>query len=687
MPSTTVIALKEWRDLIINILSPKEIFVPVTAKKVIILSIEGTIIGGLIATEATVGLVKYIRPIVTANIIPITAVLLGLEPVMFSIVLIGARYPKPAAPVRSHLRSDVAILLACYRSAPAKKPVKIFKDLHNIDSLEDNRALRSLTLEQLLELCDVLETTCFIRAVQTWLTIATPECIFICNNGPARDPYNAKGERIDFTQEIIAQISSSRIRYFFYSFDGVGNKNFALYKGALEAQKLNFTRLIIADKDVFPCQNILDITPPFYPHALRRSSQEEIDESDHKIAYVNCPVLAIGPNPDKKCTQIGKAQGLEYIASDVTQNALDRLGLGPAAPHGACSLWRTDRFINASQNHNGVFSGEDFEYGRKVRQMGMRAIFATHYPVETIVPQTLPSYIIQRKNSWEMARIYNSGRILYDLITNWPCSLGECLGLKLWQLYYLFQVAADILRLPVFLLSLTYWQYWAVTGISLAMKTVLLLALNYIKLHKHPELQSDLFTILTYWIYNILYQIVCVMALFRVIFYYIPQEKKLIRIHEQEIEERHKAEIAARLGARYIPPTQASPAYEFYPPAPGTTPPAVLIQYDPATRIPVARELIPPSGTIHIGEPAGPENNSWRSRITGFFNLFRSKTRAAGDFASWRESTPSLPPPPPPPLPPQSPSRSSYWFPQMELVPPVLPVPSMYTPSVGLGSP
>jgi hypothetical protein len=558
---------------------------------------------------------------------------------MFTLALLAANYPKKTTTLASittpstsrALRSDVHIIIACHRSAPAAKAIDILSYISPYNTTEEaiadrdgeyphlhRRPISTFNLDELTTIG--VETETLADTLRLWLQIVTPDCLFIMDNGNDHYPYADYSRTIktDFTREVVRLINPA-INYFHSS---IGNKTQALYQGTLESKRLrpDVRFIIVSDNDVRPSLDILD-------------SFSLLDER-HKTLVI--PIDTLSSNKNKKRNLWEQWQGLEYKCSDLAHNAYQKL-CGPPVPHGAISGYVRDFFEEVIRKDDDLlFEYEDGKKGRSALRKNNIAVFAVHSVARTFCPTSFPQYYKQRVRSWEQARIYYSWKIFIDLLTMWPPSLKRIIGIKLYQLYYLFQTAADILRLPVFLLAVTYWQYWAVASAQLVVLDLLVMGFNYGKLRNHPDLKAPFGAIITYPIYKLVYQTVSVLGIFHCLFVFIPKEKKLIRINQQEAALEHQAQIADALGARHVvhrqldfrPSSDLSSlpggAMPIPGPVPGLLPMAITrahqLRLEQMRRIAEASTDIIPVGTA--GEPAEP---AAKRTFMGFIrNVFNS---------------------------------------------------------------
>jgi glycosyltransferase involved in cell wall biosynthesis len=480
-----------------SILSVREIILPFTIQKPFLWLLYAGIIGGLIATQATVGFVEYLYVAVNANIIALAVFLIAVEPVYFLFMMLFTKYPKidisyaniqddsatvltdlEAPEHREILDQDTSIIIACHRS-------------------QDN-----------------IENT-----LKHWLNVVPARRIYVIDNGDPPYPKDTNNQLIDNTKSLVTQINPEVN----YIFSNRGNKTYSLYLGALKATTTN---VIICDDDIIPPSNVLDALPL-------------LNEEYKAVVF---PIKAM------QRTEHGRLltawQNLEYCLADHAKNYEDR-SCGPTRPHGACSLWNKQFMLDILfKHHDTRFMGEDLKMGLRALQEGTKFRYAHGLYVKTFVPSSLigpmPNYYTQRVRVWEMGRHIYWPMVTRYLITTWQKSdnplksFRNNIVLKIEQLYFLYQVLADWLRLPVLLLSAHNWRYWAVSAGCYGLLITTLLLWNYVKLRNHPEEKHSLLTLLSYPIYKIIYKIFSVLAMFRAIFIFLPNYSSLIRIDQLE---------------------------------------------------------------------------------------------------------------------------------------------------------
>lgn len=494
-----------------SVLSAREVIFPITIQKPFWWGFYSLILGGLITTQATVGLVEYLYYAVNSNIIALAMFLFFVEPTYFLFMMLFSKYPKADLKYLNQSVESSSIEANTYLEAPQV-------DLERQQHFDfDVSVIIACHKSQ-----DNIQNT-----LNAWLRIVPGRRIYVVDNGNPPYPKDVNGKAIDNTKSIVQTIN----RQINYVFSDHGNKTYALYLGALKA---NTKYVIICDDDIIPPPNVLDALSLF---------------DEHHDAVV-LPLKAI--HKTNHGNLLTDWQNLEYCLADHAKNYEDR-SCGPTRPHGACSVWNRQFMLDILfKHHDTRFIGEDLKMGLRTLYERSRFRYGHNLYVQTYVPNSLfgpmPNYYTQRVRIWEMGRHIYWPMVLFYIITTWQKSsnplktIRDNIVLKIEQSYFIYQVVADWLRLPVLLLSANNWRYWAVSSASYGLLVAGLLIWNYVKLMNHPQEKHKLFTILTYPVYKIIYKSFSVLAFFRALFIFIPNYSSLVRIDQLE---KKRADIEA----------------------------------------------------------------------------------------------------------------------------------------------
>lgn len=514
-----------WRFLK-SVLNPKEILLPITIQKPVLWCIYLVLLASLITALSMTNLWWWLYHAINANIIPLAIFLVAVEPLYFAAMMLFTKYPKVKVTYKSEEQQEqISTIDASVYSILSPRPI------HSLTTSEQSLSDQYRTARQrtaIIIACHQSgEHIC--KTLKHWMSIVPPENIYIVDNGNHPYPKNKQGTIIDQTKSIIENFNRQHNCRINYLFSNIGNKTYALYLGAKAAKtREQIENVFICDDDIIPAQEVITA----------------VDLLDTQHQAVVFPIKAINKNNHGQA--ITAWQNLEYALSDHALNFYDRT-CGPSKPHGACSLWDIDTMLSVlEEKHDTRFMAEDLKMGHILLQQGGRLRFAHGLYVKTFVPSSfigpMPNYYTQRVRVWEMARFFYTPLMIYYFFTTWVKSnnilktIRDNIFLKIEQLHFLYQVVADTIRLPVFILSIINWYYWAITGVVYGILVGVILAWNYLKLYNKPDEQHGLFTILTYPVYKVIYKIYSILALARALFIFIPNYSQLIRIDQLELK-------------------------------------------------------------------------------------------------------------------------------------------------------
>lgn len=209
-------------------------------------------------------------------------------------------------------------------------------------------------------------------------------------------------------------------------------------------------------------------------------------------------------------------------------------------PHGAASLWDRKALKTALRSHDTVFYAEDAKLGLWALKNGYSMAIKPEVPILTEAPTTLlgemPNYWTQRVRSWDMALHAYFWQYVQIIFTSYSKSCCGLVFMKATQLYTVYTIVADWLRLPVLVLYLGGAQlsYLTFFGLYVAASIVLLLAWNITAYWKRPDLRLSYLCVFTFPLYAGLVLVTRFFGLLRALFVYLPNYRRPMTIPEIE---------------------------------------------------------------------------------------------------------------------------------------------------------
>ncbi len=431
-----------------TVLTVRDMFCPVSLRKVLWFTSLAIVLGGVIAVEVTTG---AFTTAATYDNYAIMALLYAVDPVMQLAYITTAKYPPALLPPAPHeidqevppsrnSNSRVAIIIPTHYAA------------------------------------GIIEDT-----VRSCLAHVHARQIFILDNGNSDVP-------LDNTREVVRNID----RAINYCWGHIGNKTFAQYVGTLLAKE--FDVIFTIDHDMR-----LPTLFSFETHLLNET-----------VKALCFPIRAVHPIKGESNILV-RWQDIEYLLAGCAKQSQSRLG-GALFPHGAVSLWDRNVFLEVLEKHDAVFYAEDVKLGMILKELGYRMDIAGSAYLDTIAPETLfgnkPNFYEQRVRSWEMGRQRYSLKFMKQLFTVLPPSRNpvDFSFYKLNEFYAVYTNIVDWWRLPMFILLVRYPSYWMRMAIIIAAGNIPVLLWNYVKLPLagRQDLQCSLLDILSYPLFKLL---------------------------------------------------------------------------------------------------------------------------------------------------------------------------------------
>lgn len=472
----------------------RELVYPFGVWKYTVLTLVAIAIAGIIVSEHYFRWIQAAMAITRRNMLPVLVIVIGLEPVMISIVLLVARV--------ATLEPDEAV-------DSLTNSLDLESKLQKSAKATDHRTALVIP-------CHNSDRAAMKKVLESAYPHFRPQDIFIVDNGRTKYPPD------DFRQFIREQHAD-----IVYIWSPIGSKNAAQLVGALAAKTHEF--IMTVDDDVSIPSNFC---PP-------------IDKIDHLTKGVAFPLRAIDVDGKSPLFMVAW-QDCEYKMSGVSKLAESSI-CGVLYPHGAGWFCERETLIDLISNYHSLdFIAEDVNTGLSMQKMKKRIAFDSRMVLETEVPTTLfgpgLNWWQQRKNSWEMGRhgrlMGFAGRLFLSL--NGQTTIHGILAQKFIHSYAIATIVVDWVRVPVLITMGSNVVFWRQALLLMLASILPLMAFKYINARKRPDLQPGFWGCLTYPFYKQLYALVSIVGAIRSVTFYIGGHKraKNVRTMIKENDER-----------------------------------------------------------------------------------------------------------------------------------------------------
>ena len=463
----------------------REVFYPFTWKKYIILSIVAALAVGVALSDHYFGWIKKSMEITRSNMLPVLIIVLGLEPIMITVILLVARVPPLHPPVGpSDEKTALDIQVDMEKATAILEPTSnhstaLVIPCHNSDHEATSKVLKSA----------------FVHF--------RPQDIFVVDNGRTRHPTSPefrnfiRGEHPDIN----------------YIWSPIGSKNAAQLVGAMAAKQYEW--IMTVDDDV-------SIPTTFRP---------PIDKMDEVTKGCAFPLKAVDANGDVPLCLVAW-QDCEYKMSGLTKLAESSI-CGVLYPHGAGWFCERETLIDLISNYHSIdFIAEDVNTGLSIQKMKKRIAFDATCVLETEVPTTVLgpglNWWNQRYRSWEMGRhgrlFAFADRMLLSL--NGQTTPWGIFTQKFIHLYSIATIVVDWVRVPVLVTMGGDSNFWRLSIPLMLFATIPILAFKYINARHRPDLQPRFWAAITYPLYKQLYSLVSIFGAIRAVIFYFGGHKK-----------------------------------------------------------------------------------------------------------------------------------------------------------------
>lgn len=463
----------------------REVFWPFTWKKYIVLAIVAALAVGIAISDHYFGWIKKSMEITRSNMLPVLIIVLGLEPLMITVILLVARVPPlhpdaspPAEPPVSETLIDLEKAASIIESPPNNRTALVIP-CHNSDHEATSKVLKSA----------------FVHF--------SPKDIFVVDNGRSRHPPSP-----DFRNFIRSEHPDIN-----YIWSPIGSKNAAQLVGAMAAKDHDW--IMTVDDDV----------------SIPANFRAPIDKMDDITKGCAFPLKAVDANGDVPMCMVAW-QDCEYKMSGLTKLAESSI-CGVLYPHGAGWFCERDTLIDLISNYHSIdFIAEDVNTGLSMQRMKKRIAFDATCVLETEVPTTVLgpglNWWNQRYRSWEMGRhgrlVAFADRMLLSL--NGQTTPWGIFTQKFIHLYSIATIVVDWVRVPVLVTMGNDVNFWRM-GLPLMLAATLpILAFKYFNARHRPDLQPRFWAAITYPLYKQLYSLVSVFGAIRAVIFYAGGHKK-----------------------------------------------------------------------------------------------------------------------------------------------------------------
>ena len=487
----------------------RELVYPYNPRKYFVLAIIGMAVAGIVASEHYTHWVGKSMSITRRNMLPVLIIVIGLEPIMITIVLFLARIPdlpKDPMPEKYVSGVDNEEMQSSEKAVEhvgvsqmdfSEKTKGDVESQVQISELDNNEYRTALVIP-----CHNSDE----RAVKIVLESAykhfRPQDIFIVDNGRTKYPPD------NFRAFIRSQHPD-----IVYIWSPIGSKNAAQLIGALAARSYEF--IMTVDDDV----------------SIPTNFRAPVHKINHLTKGVAFPLRAIDARGQCPLFMVGW-QDCEYKMSGLSKLAESNV-CGVLYPHGAGWFCERDTLIDLISNYHSLdFIAEDVNTGLSMQKMKKRIAFDPQVVLETEVPTTVfgsgLNWWSQRKNSWEMGRhgrlLGFAGRLFLSL--NGQTTPHGIFAQKLIHMYAICSIVVDWLRIPVFITMGSSLIFWRQALLLMLSSMIPLLLFKFISARRRPDLQPGFWASVTYPVYKQMYATVSIIGAIRSVTWYIGGHKK-----------------------------------------------------------------------------------------------------------------------------------------------------------------
>lgn len=495
----TILEMVDFRDLVY----------PYNPWKYFVLALVGMAVAGIVVSEHYTHWIDKSMAITRRNMLPVLIIVIGLEPIMITIILFLARIPdlpKDQIPVSVGNKEEMQSSEKAGEHVGGVSQMGISEKTKGDYDVESQVQISELKSNEYRTALVIPCHNSDERAVKIVLESAykhfRPQDIFIVDNGRTKYPPD------NFRAFIRSQHAD-----IVYIWSPIGSKNAAQLIGALAARSYEF--IMTVDDDV----------------SIPTNFRAPVDKINHLTKGVAFPLRAIDARGQCPLFMVGW-QDCEYKMSGLSKLAESNV-CGVLYPHGAGWFCERDTLIDLISNYHSLdFIAEDVNTGLSMQKMKKRIAFDPQVVLETEVPTTIfgsgLNWWSQRKNSWEMGRhgrlLGFAGRLFLSL--NGQTTPHGIFAQKVIHIYAICSIVVDWLRIPVFITMGSNLIFWRQALLLMLSSMIPLLLFKFIFARRRPDLQPGFWACVTYPVYKQMYATVSVIGAVRSVTWYIGGHKK-----------------------------------------------------------------------------------------------------------------------------------------------------------------
>jgi hypothetical protein len=471
----------------------REIFFPFTWKRYITLTVIALMIGGIVVTELFFHWMSAAMAITRRNMLPVLVLVLGLEPIMITIILIFAKIPDLNT-------SDV----------PTTQTEKTLDLEAQCDMISDEASSSTDHRTALVIPCHDSDHEAMLRVLASAYPHFRPCDIFIIDNARSMHPKDNTFRKFIHSQH----------KDINYIWSPVGSKNYAQLVGAVAAEDHEF--IMTVDDDV----------------CIPASFRPPIHKINDVMKGVGFPLKATNAAGEVSFGMVAW-QDCEYRMAGLTKLAEEEICGGALFPHGAGWFCERETMVDLISNYHSLdFIAEDVNTGLSMMRMKKSIGFDVTCVLETEVPTTVfgkgLNWYHQRVRSWEMGR---HGRLLafldrFFFSLNGLESPVAILAQKFILFYSIACIIVDWVRVPVIVTMGANGAYWRQAGLLSLVSIFPILWFKYVSCRRRPDLQPTFWGAITIPLYKQLYYLVSVIGGIRALVFYIGGHKRPLTVKQ-----------------------------------------------------------------------------------------------------------------------------------------------------------
>ena len=463
---------------ILEFMDPTEYFWPITYKRYIVLFMVALLIAGIVVSNYYTDWIQQSMKLTRTYMIPVLVFVVGLEPMMFTIILLTAKMPRQGEQKETSNSSQ---------ETPRS----------DIETPVDTTAPSTEFRTALVIPCHKSDRDALAKVFVSAYPYFRPQDIFVVDNGGSWHPDN-----LSFRDWVRSQDPAIN-----YMWSPIGSKNAAQLVGSMAAKDYDY--ILTTDDDVS--------LPPNYAHPIHM-----INESVKAVCF---PLTAIDQR-GKTPMFLVAWQDVEYRMAGLTKLAESQI-CGVCFPHGAGWFVERETLIGIlSKYHPTDFIAEDVNSGFAVMRMKKRIAFDARVILATEVPRTLVgpgfNWFKQRIRSWEMGRHGLMLQFILRLFSlNGQRTPWGIFAQKFIMAYSVASIIVDWVRIPVYVTMGGQPGFWRSILPMTFMAVVPVLLYNYWKCWHRPDMRAPILAVLTFPIYKQLYALVSIIGGIRCVLYYL----------------------------------------------------------------------------------------------------------------------------------------------------------------------